>query len=86
MYFTADMQEKFIQKYGERGERLSSEIWDTKWSTWLTGYAESSKEVDRLRKALQETHTGFNLIYDALEKKLYDEAMLHCGHFANKHY
>lgn len=78
--FTADMQELFISKYGERGERLSCSEWDTKWATWLTCYAEGEKEIARLREALQNAHSGFDLAYDALEKGCYDEAMLHCGH------
>ena len=39
-------------------------------------YCELSKKI----VALNNAKTGFELAYDALEKKLYDEAMLHCGH------
>ena len=49
-----------------------------------SGYAEychrAAYEIERLRMALRDANVGFGLAYDALEKGVYDEAMLHCGH------
>jgi tRNA(Ile)-lysidine synthase TilS/MesJ len=44
---------------------------------WVHNLAD---EVDRLRQALAYAKGGFALAYDAAEKRLNDEVLLHCGH------
>jgi hypothetical protein len=40
----------------------------------------AADELDRLYDALDYASSGFALAYDAAEKRLNDEVLLHCGH------
>lgn len=42
--------------------------------------AEADERIERLVKALQYAQGGLSLAYDAMSKKCYVEALLHCGH------
>lgn len=37
-------------------------------------------EVERLEHGLRHAHGGFAMAFDAAQKKLNDEVLLHCGH------
>lgn len=52
----------------------------SKGSTDAPFWNEVAKELLRLRMELEAAHAGFGMAHDALEKKCYDEAMLHCGY------
>ena len=50
---------------------------------FMDGHAKgvaAEREIERLRAALDYASSGFALAYDAAEKRLNDEVLLHCGH------